>query len=187
MRSYNCSDYLTVHDLAAGLYATGDSSFSPSGPPSLRKRNPVSGRPCTTIIGWYRNQWGALLGILEVKANCELFNDMVFGTCQNHLPRLRPLPLVHYPSLPSICCEYLPLFPVCIAGYVLVEGMDTELLRFYHIYTRGSRGEFLETRYLYLRVRYVSRQCGPRLKPVPSCPDQPSRTGHFYQVCANRL
>jgi len=95
MRRYHCSDSLTFHDLAAGLY--GRLIFLEYEWAAFPKKE--SGRPCTTLLGWYRNQWDALLGVLGVKANCGLIDDTVFGLCQSCLPRLWPLPLLHYLSL----------------------------------------------------------------------------------------
>ena len=114
MRRYHCCDSLTV------ARRSRFSSGARRATHLFRKRSPVSGRPCTTLLGWYRNQWDALLGVLGVKANCGLF-----GHGFRVVPELSTttmastattLPL----SLSSICCVHLPVFPFFIAGFVLL-------------------------------------------------------------------
>jgi len=104
-RRYRCFDSLTVaHQsrFSSEAIYTGESPFlMTSRPPSLRKRNSVSGRPCIvlpSLVGIGTNGTHSLASLIGVKANCELFEDMVFGRCQSCLLRPRPLPPLHYPS-----------------------------------------------------------------------------------------
>jgi len=117
LRFFDCRASITIQQRGYSC----DSSFSMSGPPSLRQRSPVSSRPCTTLLGWYRNQWDALLGVLGVKANCGLsgygFRVVPELSTTTTASTTTTLPL----SLPSICCVHLPVFPFFIAGFVLVQ------------------------------------------------------------------
>jgi len=139
MRRYHCFDSLTV------AHQSRSATHLASAPPSLRKRSPVSGRPCTTLFGWYRNQWDAPLGALGVKANCELFDDATWISWGARVV-YHNYGLYRYyitPSLPSICCVRLPVFPFLIAGFVLVEWRSYRtaplFLLFYHVSAKGSR------------------------------------------------
>jgi len=64
----------------------------------------VIGRPCTTLLGWCRNQWGALLGVLRVKANCELFDNMVLFSGRAGVVH-HDYGLYHY-YIPTLSADY---------------------------------------------------------------------------------
>jgi len=107
----------------------------------------VNGRPCTTLLGWYRNQWDALLGVLGVKINCELLLSgrarVVYHDYGLYRYYITPLSAIYLlcpsPRLSILYCR------ICVDR---VEEIQNCLVVSFTLscICEGIQGEFLETK-----------------------------------------
>jgi len=158
-------------------------------PPSIRKRSSVSGRPCTTLLGWYRNQWDALLGVLGVKANCELLFSgrarVVYHDYSLYRYYITTLSAIYLlcpsPRLSILYCR------ICVDRVEEIQTASLFLL-LYRVSAKGSRESSWRLRTdTCISVMSLDNVVHILNPSHSGRSDQPSRTDDFCQVCANRL
>jgi len=145
-----------------------------SRPPSLRKRNSVSGRPCIVLpslvgIGTNGTHSPASLGSKPTASSSKTwFSGRARVVSYDHgLYRyyITPLSAIYLlcPS-PRLSILYCGIYVSRVEEIRILNCLISFILS---CICEGIWVEFLGTKDLYLPISYVSRQCGPQLEPVP--------------------